>query len=163
MHVCMYSSDAMYCNCTDSNLRGPRSWWVSVSKKSSGAQRSTHVAPEKLDTLVLAVALTCFWLEIFFPSLPPIRPSQSRAQTRWVGGSVEEKTAMASAVAGGGRKIFKFIRTTKNKTLLQPLAGVVCEEVVSARTLHTYMHTYIHTSQSCALINEKQFNKSIRL
>ena len=95
MYACMYvepSSDAMYCNCKaiiDSNLlRGPRLWWVSVSKNSSGAQRSTHEAPEELSTLVLALALTWCWLEIFFPSLPSIRPSQSRAQTRWGGGSV---------------------------------------------------------------------------
>ena len=118
MHVCMYvepSSDAMYCNCTDSNLRGPRSWWVSVSKKSSGAQRSTHVAPEKLDTLVLAVALTWCWLEILLPSLPPIRPSQSRAQTRWGGGSVEEKTAIARAVAGEeSSKSLSELRKTKH-------------------------------------------------
>ncbi len=140
MHVCIPRMRCIVTVQTRIFVAPARGGFPFLRNHPAGAQRSTHVAPEKLGTLVLAVALTCCWLEIFFPSLPSIRPSQSRAQTRWVGGSVEEKTAIARAVAGEERSS-SLSELRKTKHCCNPLQ----KWYVRRWCLHEhYIHTCIH-------------------
>ena len=70
---------------------------------------------------------------------------------------------MARAVAGE-ESALSLSELRKTKHCCNPLQEwYVRRWCLHEHYIHTYMHTYIHTSQSCALINEKQFNKSIRL